>query len=144
MLPAVQANPFVLKYVHDTLLQDYDFMLSVVGSGRKSLSSASHKDKVFDALAKHAVEVRANLAVTESFVLHFLCAVAIAPPQDLRAKRRRTCRGPANQCHLRLLDACGDAGPSIKRMIAEYADIPIGEDLQILRTALDTLQFWGY
>ena len=143
MLPAVQANPVVLKYVHDKLLQDYDFMLSVVGSGRKSLSSASHKDKVFDALAKHAMEVRANLAVTESFILHFLCAVAIAPPQDLRAKRRRTCRGPANQCHLRLLDACGDAGPSIKRMIAEYADIPIGEDLQILRSALDTLRVLG-
>jgi hypothetical protein len=99
---------------------------------------------VFDDLAKHAEKVRANLAVTDSFFRHFLCAIATAPPHDLRAKRRSACRGPANQCHLRLPDACGDAGPSFKRLIAENADIPIGEELQIIRLALDTLEFWGY
>jgi hypothetical protein len=40
MLPALQANPVIIKFIHDKLLQDYDFMLSVVGSGRKGLSHA--------------------------------------------------------------------------------------------------------
>jgi hypothetical protein len=98
----------------------------------ETVSRASHQDKVFDALAKHAEKVRANLAVTDSFFRHFLCAIATAPPHDLRAKRRSACLGPANQCHLRVPDACGDAGPSFKRLIAEYADIPIREKLQIM------------
>jgi hypothetical protein len=89
MLPAVQANPVILKFIHDKLLQDYDFMLSVVGSGRKSLSHASHKDKVFDDLVKHAKKIRANLVVTESFIF-FLCAIAIAPPRDLRASKTQS------------------------------------------------------
>jgi hypothetical protein len=63
----------ILKFIHDKLLQDYDFMLSVVGSGRKSLSHASHKDKVFDDLVKHAKKIRANLVVTESFIFFSLC-----------------------------------------------------------------------
>jgi hypothetical protein len=33
MLSAVLANPMVLKFIQEKLLQDYDFMLSVIGSG---------------------------------------------------------------------------------------------------------------
>mmetsp|Transcript_23491 Transcript_23491/g.42634 ORF Transcript_23491/g.42634 Transcript_23491/m.42634 type:complete len:92 (+) Transcript_23491:807-1082(+) len=48
-------------------------MLSFVGSGRKSLSHASHKDKVFDNLAKHAEKSEPTLLLRKaSFVTFFV------------------------------------------------------------------------
>jgi hypothetical protein len=44
---------------------------------------------VFDDLVKHAEKVEANLAVTESLIF-FLCAIAIAPPRDLRASKTQS------------------------------------------------------
>jgi hypothetical protein len=108
----------------------------------KSLSHASHKDKVFDDLVKHAKKIRANLVVTESFIFS-LCyrhctASRLASKQNgivLVEDLRRI-----NVTYDCLLDACGNAGPSIKRLIAQNANIPIREELSMLRS----VEFWGY
>lgn len=144
MLSAIEANPIALKLARCSLLRDYDFMLRVVSSGRESLMHIRHQGKEFDALAACAAHVRSKLAVTGGFVIQFLGAIAIDPPETNRSKRRRTCRGPEKRCHLRMLDFGSETAESIKRTIAEFADVPIGPELKILHSALDTLQFWGY
>ena len=57
-------------------------------------------------------------------------------------KRRRTGRKSDNRCHLGMLG--GEGSESIKRTIAGYADISVGSDLKMLRSALENLEFWGY
>ena len=144
MLAAVEAKPFILKFVSGTLLSDFDFLLDVVSMGRESLLHLSHQGEEFDALIHLGAQVREKLTQADGFLVQFLGAIAIDPPQDKRIKRHRTCRGPEKRCFLRMLDVGGENGETMKRTIAEYAGASIGSELKKLRSALDTLQFWGY
>jgi hypothetical protein len=90
MLPAVQANPVILKFIHDKLLQDYDFMLSVVGSGRKGLSHAlPARTKCLMTWWSMPKKSEPTLLLRKA-LFFFLCALAIAPPRDLRASKTQS------------------------------------------------------
>jgi hypothetical protein len=141
MVSAVQANPEVLHCASADLLHDFDFMLRGISVSKDVLKPFSHKDREFDQLADFAAEVRERLEATDGFILDFFGAVSISPSNRKRSKRRRTVRG---KCNLRMLDLGYETGSVIKRMICEYADIPVGPELKLLRAALENLEYWGY
>jgi len=144
MVSAVQANPEVLKFATEGLLTDFDYMLRGVSVSKEVLKPFSHKGREFDQLADFAAEVRDRLADADGYVIHFLGAIALDPSPGKRSKRRRTGRRTDNCCHLRMLDLGYETGAVIKRKIAEFAGIPVGPELKMLRAALENLQFWGY
>ena len=144
MMSVVQAHPKLLHDASKELLSDFDFMLQGVSMSKEVLVRFSHENGDFDLLADFAMEVRARLEVTDSFVLHFFGAISIDPSTSKHSKRRRTGRKTDDRCHLRMLDLGEETASSIKRKIAEYAGIPVGPQLKLLRAAVENLQYWGY
>lgn len=116
MVDAVKARPAAIKYASKDLMHDFDFMLRTISLGRDVLMYFDHKKEDFDRLADFAHEVRAKLAVTDCFILEFLGAIAINPPESKRGKCRRT---SAKCCQLRKLDLGHETGVSFKKSIAE-------------------------
>jgi hypothetical protein len=147
MLSAVEANPEVIRFASENLLDDFDFLLRAISVSRATLAHFCHRGKDFDLLADFAAEAKETLAHTDGVVLQFFGAMSIDPcptGSKKRAKRRRTGRTSDNCCHLRLLDLGGEGGMFIKRTIAEFAGISVGPYLKLLRSALENLEYWGY
>ena len=134
---AVRMNTKVISYpLTEEYFNDFDLMLAAVASSRKALQYFTHKDHGLDKMLEFATLARERLALVDGFVTNFLGGISIPP-----AKRRR---GAKNLCHLPLLDFGYETGAGIKGRIAEFAGIPMGPELKLLRPALENLKFWGY
>lgn len=118
-----------------TFQSDFELMLIAIGSSRMSLHIQDRRhhpgSDTFKFLAAFAEKVRKRLHVFDTFVLEFLRGIANV--EDRAA--------PSVRCHLPMLDHGG--GTAVKHLIADFADVPIGEVSQ-LRAALQNLEFWGY
>jgi len=112
---------------------DFELMLIAVGQSRMTLSHNDyHSGKQFVLLTKFSSTVRERLDMTDAFILTFLRGISTF---------EQHC-APAKRCRLPLLDSGG--GDEIKRLIANFADIPVGKEVRLLRAALANLEFWGY
>jgi len=113
---------------------DYELLLVAIASNRMALFNSEWFHQTdsysFDIIAKFAREVRALLETSDAFILTFLRGISTFEQHCAPAKR---CQLP----HL-------DTGNDIKRLIAQFADIPLGTELLLLRSALENLEFWGY
>ena len=149
ILKALEANPTVIKCASEDILYDFEFLLRGISTSRAALAPFTHRGNDFDLIADFSTSVRETLSLTDGVVLHFFGAMSIDPSSSLSGskranKRRRTGRTTDNRCHLRMLDLGGEGGMWIKRNIAQFADIPVGPRLKMLRDALENLKFWGY
>ena len=110
---------------------DYDLLLCAVASSPMVLQVYHGKYSCdMKELCNFAVCVRQRLSLTDKvFFSTFLCGIAIS---------RRV--APVLRSSLPILDR----GDDIKRLIAEYTGIPLGEELQTLRAASENLAIWGY
>ena len=106
-------------------------MLIAVGQSRMTLSHNDyHSGKQFVLLTKFSSTVRERLETSDAFILTFLRGISTF---------EQHC-APAKRCRLPLLDT----GDDIKRLIAQFAGIPVGKEVRLLRAALENLEFWGY
>jgi hypothetical protein len=144
MMKAVEANPRVIKEANADILQDFGYLLHGIAASKASLLYFTHKDKDFDLIADFAAEVRNRLFFVDTVLLHFFGSISTGG--NKRAKRRRTGRKRDNcpLCQLHLLEIGGEGGEWIKRNIAQFADIPVGSDLKLFRSAIENLEYWGY
>ena len=113
---------------------DYELLLVAIASNRMALFQHEWFHRTdsysFDIIAQFAGEVRAHLETFEAFILTFLRGISTF---------EQHC-APAKRCQLPRLDT----GDDIKRLIAQFADVPLGTELLLLRSALENLEFWGY
>jgi hypothetical protein len=144
MMKAVKANPLAFKEAGANLFEDFDYMLLGISTSKASLLNFyHHQENIFHRFSSFATTVREEISLADGFVSDFLGAMSIDSPGRKRAKkRRRTGQKSDNRCHLGMLG--GERSESIKLTIAEYADIPVGSDLKMLRDAIENLEFWGY
>jgi Domain of unknown function (DUF4116) len=116
----------------DLMFDDFDLLLSAVGSSRLTLQPFPHGGTNAERLVGFAARVREQLMIADLFVAEFLRGIAVDVPHV----------APALRCQLPKLDHGSDA--SIKRQIAEYAGIPLGDELRLLRSSSANLEYWGY
>jgi hypothetical protein len=172
MEKAIRIDPRILAYASPSLRYDYDLMLLAIGSSRNALQCVSHRSngESLAHLVEFATNIRERLAVADSFILNFLRGISSGPQPLLeveepplkrarKSKKSRATKTPAaaapassqvhpaageQQCHLFMLDCGFETGMALKRLIAEFSDVPMGEEYRMLRDASENLTFWGY
>jgi hypothetical protein len=136
MQKAIEVDGRVLVFADEHLRHDFDMMLLAIGSDRKTLQAFSHREGLhLHELTAFAEKVRERLDVADTFILNFLRGITV----DTTPRR-----APRKRCHLPRLDCGYETGAHFKREIAEFAGVPIGPQLKLLRNASANLEFWGY
>jgi hypothetical protein len=136
MQKAIEVDGRVLVHADECLRHDFDMMLLAIGSDRKTLQAFSHREGLhLLELTAFAEKVRERLDVADTFILNFLRGITV----DTTPRR-----APRKRCHLPRLDCGYETGAHFKREIAEFAGVPMGPQLKLLRTASANLEFWGY
>jgi hypothetical protein len=133
---AIEVDSRVIVNADEYLRHDFDMLLHAIGSSRRCLQAFRHREeKTFLQLADFALKVRERIDVADTFILNFLRGIAVDTTPRVAPKKR---------CHLPRLDCGHETGVHFKRQIAEYAGVPMGHELKMLRSALANLEFWGY
>jgi hypothetical protein len=136
MKKAIEVDGRVIVYAEEDLRQDFDMMLLAIGSSCKTLQTFCHREgKDSRDLIDFAQKTRERLDVAETFIRHFLRGISIETTPR---------RAPRKRCHLPRLDCGYETGAHFKREIAEFAGVPMGPQLTLLRSASANLEFWGY
>lgn len=136
MKKSIEVDCRVIVYADEDLRHDFDMLLLAISTSRLCLQAFIHRDeKTFLELVDFAQKVRERLDVADTFILHFLRGIAVDTTPRVAPKKR---------CHLPRLDFGYETGVHFKLQIAEYADVPIGHQLKMLRSASANLEFWGY
>lgn len=81
------------------------------------------------------------------FMLNRLSSAASDEPPKKRARRGRskvTTTATKNICHLPMLDCGEETGTFLKRLIAEFAGVPLGPHCKLLRNADKNMELFGY
>ena len=132
---AIQVDGRVINHIDSSLRRDFDMLLLAVGMSRKCLQAFDHESgPTIDDLVDFAKKVRERLKVADIFILEFLRGIDIVTPHV----------APAKRCRLPNLDRGYETGAGFKRLIAQYAGVPLGKELSLLRDASANLKFWGY
>lgn len=114
---------------------DFEMMLLAVAASKTTLQAFMHQDhNVMGDLVKFASQVREKLRVADVFIGEFLRGIDVVKPNV----------APALRCRLPMLDKGYETGAALKKLIAQYVGIPLGEELRLLRGASENLEFWGY
>jgi len=124
----------IQRVINNATLCDYDMMLLAVGTSRKTLQVFYHGGFWLNCLVQFAQDVRERLKVADIFIGEFLRGIDVVTPHV----------APAMRCRLPKLDCGYETGAGFKRLIAEYAGVPLGKELRHLRAASANLEFWGY
>ena len=66
------------------------------------------------------------------------------PKKKPRRGRRKATSAKSKNCHLPLLDVGMETGMALKKLIAEFAGIPLGHDYKLLLNAEKHLELFGY
>jgi len=82
----------------------------------------------------YSSRIRSKLALLDTFVEVYLCGISCHRPPAAPAKR---CRSP-------MLDCGPDTSASFKKLIAEFAGIPVSGELHTLRAAASNLKRFGF
>jgi hypothetical protein len=131
---AIQLDGRTIEFVNGSFRRDFDMMLLAVGTSRKTLQVYYHEGAVIGNLIKFAREVREKLKVADTFILEFLRGIDVVTPHV----------APSKRCRLPKLDRGYETGAGFKKLIAQYAGVPLGKELRLLRAASANLEFWGY
>jgi len=104
-------------------------------------------------LVLFAERVRARKQSIDTFVVDFFGGImmnrlALSSPEPPKKKTRRGRRkgttSTSKNCHLPLLDVGMETGMALKKLIAEFAGIPLGHDYKLLLNAEKHLELFGY
>lgn len=139
---AVLVDPGVLHYTR--FKTDFDLHLLAIAPSRESLMRFEHFGSSMKKLSGFGQQLRSKMQVTEAYVLHFLGPMSIQPPPPKKRGRKKRGQQPSTICHLPSLALGGEGGSYIKRLIAEYADIPVGPKYKLMRDASEHMAYFGY
>ena len=133
---AIKVDSRVIVYANEDLRHDFDMLLLAIGSSRLCLQAFKHREEeTFLQLVNFALKVRERVGVANIFILNFLRGITVDKTPRVAPKKR---------CLLPRLDCGQETCIHFKRLIAEYAGVPMGHKLKMLRSALANLEFWGY
>jgi hypothetical protein len=133
---AIEVDSRVIVFCQEDLRHDFDMMLLAIGSSRKTPQAFNHREgNDLLELIDFAQKTRERLDVAETFILHFLRGIAVETTPR---------RAPKKRCHLPRLDCGYETSTNFKCEIAEFAGVPMGPQLKLLRSASANLAFWGY
>ena len=114
-------------------LQNFELFLNAVAFSPLVLQSfygPNYREYLVDKIHEHVATIHEECTVLEGFFLHFLGGIDMATPET----------PPPLRSPLVKLDRCGD---DVKRLIAEFAGVPLGEKIQLLCKAKANLACWG-
>lgn len=120
MKEAVQKCGLVLRFTSQELQHNMDLACRAVANDPGALENTSTSESV---LVQH---VTSKLQAHEIYVKEFLRGISV--------------HTTAPSCPLQLLDCGEETSEALKRLIAEFLDVPIGEELSILLSAWSNLQ----
>jgi hypothetical protein len=141
MMRAVERDGRVLNFASARLMNDFDILAVAVsrhGTQHEYVASERPPPSVQSCLGLKCdlcafeAKVREKLDSHYAFMYHFLRGI--------------TCQGsqldipPASRSNLPMLDLGMESSYTYKRMIAEYCDIPVGQELARLRKVLLNLE----
>jgi hypothetical protein len=129
---------------------DFDIRLAAVANDAQAIEYLDEEVEDHDMLA-FAKAVRDKLELYYGYTSGFLCAVDILGGR----RKRRDTNGDGEeateteetnmeQCELPILSMGNETGTALKRLIAEYAGVPRGKELEELQMASTNLTMMGY
>lgn len=123
-----------MQYLEGDYEHDFELMLRAVGTHQTTLQPFWHHARTVDVLVEFSKDVREKLDIANVFIREFLGGIDVVTPHV----------APAKRCRLPMLDRGYETSSGFKKLIAQYADIPLGNELTLLRAAATNLEFWGY
>jgi hypothetical protein len=140
ILSVVQLKGISLQFASDRLRRDEDVQIAAIANEGAAIAICLlYEDEVgeegdFDARLTFTRSVRDKLELHDRFVKEIVCGIDI----------RRHSLPPAKRCQLTMLDRGNETGAALKRLIAEYLGVPLGDELKQLKSASRNLCTWGY
>jgi hypothetical protein len=147
MLKVVAKKAILIKEAAgERLKNDFDLALvafSGTENGGCELAGTFdiHDKDQFQFITKFAKDVRKRLQLHDSFV-QLLCAMTFANSKNSVKRSKRTT--PSQKCRLFMLNQGKETSIAYRKLLAEFLDVPRGEQLKMLRKASAHLARWGY
>jgi hypothetical protein len=151
-LSLVNENGRLLKYFSSDIQNDEEVFTAAVANTEGVLadscvSNSFHRTTEIHHLCRLVESIRSKLEAHHSFVWDILRGIGVQESEDHQsndhqlppAKKPRTCL-----LSLPLLNLGAETSIAWKRSIAEYAGIPYGAELKVLRAALANLEKCGF
>jgi len=148
LLSIVAVDGRVLKHAQEALKYDYELLKAALSNKESVIAHAFNEndhDQLF--LTSFAGMVQAKLNWHETYLYDFLRGMrqqghATSSPAS-GMEERQECE-PNTRCPLTILECGNETSVALKRAIAEFADVPLGKELQVLRSCWAALSKSGF
>ena len=148
LLSIVAVDGRALKCAPEALKYDYEVLKAALSNKESVIAHAFNEndhDQLF--LTSFASMIQAKLNWHETYLYDFLGGMrqqghATSSPAAGTEERQEF--EPNTRCPLTILECGNETSVALKRAIAEYADVPLGEELRVLRLCWAALTKSGF